>query len=83
MPHNLEDLMRAHSPLSIPRRSGTDRAFDDLYRQYFVAFSRPQDALLLVGLSGSHPNGGIRNVATGWDRNEVNHWKNVLPFVEI
>jgi DNA helicase-2/ATP-dependent DNA helicase PcrA len=83
MPHNLEDLMRSHSPLATPTRSGTDRAFDDLYRQYFVAFSRPQDVLLLVGLTGSHPNGGIRNVATGWDRNEVNHWKAALPFLEI
>jgi DNA helicase-2/ATP-dependent DNA helicase PcrA len=83
MPHNLEDLMRPHSKLKKPSRDGKDRAFDDLYRQYFVAFSRPQDVLLLVGLSGSHPSGGIRNVATGWDRNEVNHWKAKLPFEEI
>lgn len=83
MPHNLEDLMRTHSPLAKPTRSGIDRAFDDLIRQYFVAFSRPQDVLLLVGLDGSHPNGVIRNVATGWDRNEVNHWKAKLPFEEI
>ena len=83
MPHNLEDLMRSHSPLSTPSRDGTDRAFDDLYRQYFVAFSRPQDVLLLVGLSGSHPTGRIHNVATGWDRNKVNHWRSKLPFKEI
>ena len=84
MPHHLEDLMRVNSPLAVLKRGGVDRAFDDLYRQFFVAFSRPQDVLLLVGLTGSHPQrGAIRNVATGWDRNEVNHWQKKLPFVEI
>ena len=84
MPHNLEDLMRPHSPLSVLKRGGVDRAFDDLIRQYFVAFSRSQDVLLLVGLDGSHPQrGGVKNVATGWDRNEVNRWQKKLPFLEI
>lgn len=84
MPHNLEDLMRPHSPLSILKRDGVDRAFDDLIRQYFVAFSRPQDVLLLVGLDGSHPQiVGVKNVATGWDRNEINMWQKNLPFFEL
>jgi hypothetical protein len=49
-----------------------------------VAFSRPQDLLLLVGLTGSHPvQGDIPNVATGWDRDEVSQWRSTLPFVEI
>ena len=83
-PHNLEDLMRPHSPLSILKRDGVDRAFDDLYRQYFVAFSRPQEVLLLVGLNDSKPGvGTVRNVATGWDRGEVNHWSAKLPFEDI
>jgi DNA helicase-2/ATP-dependent DNA helicase PcrA len=81
-PHNLEDLMRPHSPLSVLTRGGTDRAFDDLYRQYFVAFSRPQDVLLLVGLNATKPGGRVQNVATGWDRTGVNHW-DPMPFVEI
>lgn len=76
--------MRPHSPLSVLKRDGLDRAFDDLMRQFFVAFSRPQDALLLVGLDGSHPQKGhVRNVATGWDRTGVNRWQKKLPFVEI
>ena len=76
--------MRLHSPLSTLKRGTQDRAFDDLYRQFFVAFSRPQDVLLMVGLNGSHPQRGtIRNVATGWDRNEINRWQKKLPFVEI
>ena len=83
-PHRLEDLMRPHSPLATLKRSPEDRAFDDLYRQFFVAFSRPQDVLLMVGLNGSNPkNGTIRNVATGWDRSEINRWQKKLPFVEI
>jgi len=83
-PHRLEDLMRSCSPLATLKREKQDRAFDDLYRQFFVAFSRPQDVLLMVGLNGSHPQRGtIRNVATGWDRDEVNHWQKKLPFVEI
>jgi DNA helicase-2/ATP-dependent DNA helicase PcrA len=83
-PHRLEDLMRPHSPLATLSRGPRDRAFDDIYRQFFVAFSRPQDALLLVGLNSSHPQRGtIRNVATGWDRQEINRWQQSLPFVEI
>jgi DNA helicase-2/ATP-dependent DNA helicase PcrA len=83
-PHNLEDLMRPHSPLSVLKRDGVDRAFDDLYRQYFVAFSRPQEVLLIVGLNDSKPGvGTVRNVATGWDRNEVNKWLPILPFTDI
>ena len=83
-PHNLEDLLRDYSPLGKPTRDPVDRAFDDLYRQYFVAFSRPQDVLLLVGLNSSKPGAGtIRNIATGWDRNEVNRWQPNLPFTDI
>jgi Superfamily I DNA and RNA helicases len=47
----LEDNMRKFSKLGIPKRDTLDRAFDDLIRQYFVAFSRPQGLLLLVGLN--------------------------------
>ena len=83
-PHTLEDLMRPHSPLSVLKRDGVDRAFDDLYRQYFVAFSRPQDVLLLVGLNTSKPGAGsVENVATGWDRSGVSRWLPKLPFTDI
>jgi DNA helicase-2/ATP-dependent DNA helicase PcrA len=83
-PHNLEDLMRPQSPLKTLTRDPIDRAFDDLFRQFFVAFSRPEEVLLLVGLDGSHPDRGeIRNVATGWDRDELNHWVGRLPYLDI
>lgn len=71
----IEDNMREFSPLGKPSRNALDRAFDDLIRQYFVAFSRPQTLLLLVGLNslkdGYFFNNDMRyipNIATGWDR---------------
>lgn len=83
LPHRLEDCVRAHSPLAPPARSAVDRAFDDLYRQYFVAFSRPESILILAGLEGVDPRGGIANVATGARRNGVNPWARRAPFVRI
>ena len=65
------------SPLGKNLRDPRDRAFDDLTRLYFVAFSRAQDVLLLVGLNSSlegykikekHMN--IPNIALGWNRDE-------------
>jgi DNA helicase-2/ATP-dependent DNA helicase PcrA len=50
---------------------------------YFVAFSRAQDVLLLVGLcdnQGMPKN--IPNVATGWTRDEQWPWQG-LPSVEF
>jgi DNA helicase-2/ATP-dependent DNA helicase PcrA len=73
-PHRLEDLLRPHSPLGVPTRSQVDRAFDDLYRQFFVALSRPQDVLLLVGVDPTAPGGRVPNVATGWDRTGACIW---------
>jgi DNA helicase-2/ATP-dependent DNA helicase PcrA len=70
-PHELENTLRPHSALGSPARSALDRAFDDLLRQYFVAFSRPQDVLLLVGLCDpktGNPRITIPNMAVGWDR---------------
>lgn len=70
--HALEDGLRPASPLGAPMRSGLDRAFDDLIRLYFVAFSRPQDVLLLVGLGDPKrgPNRTIPNIALGWSRED-------------
>lgn len=77
----IEDNMREYSPIGKPERDGLDRAFDDLIRQYFVAFSRSKNILMLVGLSsvkdGYFFNGEMRyipNMATGWDRKEKWHW---------
>ena len=82
--HRLEDLLRPSSPLPKPTRKQQDRAFDDLYRQFFVAFSRAENVLLLVGVRPTFPGNSVPNVATGWDRLGICHWmgKN-LPFTEI
>ena len=83
-PHRLEDLLRPYSPLGWPNRRQVDRAFDDLHRQFFVAFSRPQDVLLLVGVDPTAPGGRVENVATGWRRDGVCPWAPPnLPFEMI
>ncbi len=69
---NMEDELRPFSPLGQPQRAALDRAFDDLIRLYFEAYSRSQDVLLLVGLNSVR--NGISNVATGWDRNGNWRW---------
>jgi len=77
----IEDNMREYSLIGKSKRDGKDRAFDDLIRQYFVAFSRSKSILILVGLNsvkdGYFFNEKVRyipNVATGWDRKEQWHW---------
>lgn len=71
---NLEDLVRPCSDLGAERRTGTNRAFDDLERLYFVAFSRAENVLVLLGHSRTRPDTGrIPNVASGWDRSSANH----------
>lgn len=72
-PHLMEDHFRQYSALAPPGRSGLDRAFDDLVRQYFVAYSRPKDVLLIVGLGDptDGPIQRVKNIASGWTRNET------------
>ncbi len=78
--YSMEDEVRRFSPLqNFPIGSKLDRAFDDLVRQYFVAYSRAQIVLLLVGLRNHH----IPNVALGWRRDESWAWQNKLPWLTI
>ncbi|MBD2463941.1 DEAD/DEAH box helicase [Oscillatoria sp. FACHB-1407] len=82
-PHTMEDLLRPHTALNAPIRGGRDRTFDDLYRQFFVAYSRPQEVLLLVGLTPTLPGGRVPNIATGWNRNGVCVWSSNQTFLMI
>ncbi|MBD1863989.1 MULTISPECIES: ATP-dependent helicase [Trichocoleus] len=82
-PHTMEDLLRPHTDLNAPIRGGRDRTFDDLYRQFFVAYSRPQEVLLLVGLMATLPGGRVPNIATGWNRNGTCPWGGNQPFQMI
>ena len=81
IPHILEDMLRPFSNLGVPQRTQIDRAFDDLYRQFFVGYSRPQNVLLLVGINPVRPGGRVPTVATGRDRQNVNQW--TTNFIEI
>lgn len=75
--HNLEDELHLFSPMTPPTRGGRDRAFDDLTRLYFVAYSRAVDVLLLVGLNAVKNR--IPHVATGWTRDAAWQWGSGLP----
>ncbi|MDO5850542.1 MAG: 3'-5' exonuclease, partial [Methanobacteriaceae archaeon] len=72
---NLEDKIRSYSSLGKSDRNSCDRSFDDLTRLYFVAFSRAQEVLLLIGLTkglegykSKDTYLNIPNVALGWNR---------------
>ena len=82
---SLEDTIRDHSVLGKNDRQEKDRAFDDLTRLYFVAFSRAENVLILAGLNQGIEGYNIKdkkikipNVALGWDRDE-----NLKGFDEI
>ena len=74
---SIEDKIRAYSSIGESERDEKDRAFDDLTRLYFVAFSRAEDVLLLIGLnpaidgySKKNEHKNIPNIALGWSRDE-------------
>lgn len=66
--HTLETLVAPFTPVGPARTARTElqRAWDDLRRLYYVSYSRPQNVLLLVGLTtqiGAKPR--VRSIATG------------------
>ena len=91
-----EDEMEPHLSSELrSHRDAMDRTFDDLTRLYYVAFSRAQCALLLVGHENQLRYGtNIKNLALGWQRDETWTWRQPYehghrpvmvdtPFVEI
>lgn len=73
----LEDDLSPFTAVGSARtsRSAIDRTFDDLVRLYYVAYSRPQTALLLVGLEKSIVTAStVKTVATGWRRDGTWGW---------
>lgn len=74
----LEDDLAAHCAIGPLRqaRDAIDRTFDDLVRLYYVAYSRPQSALMLIGLDPClRYSTTIKHVATGWRRNSSWSWR--------
>ena len=74
---NMEEYIRKYSELGQSERSEKDKSFDDLTRRYFVAFSRAENILLLIGLipaidgyNFNNKHMSIPNVALGWSRDE-------------
>jgi len=66
--HVMEDAVGPYCPIGPARtlRPAVDRAWDDLRRLYFVSYSRPQVALLLVGLMSQLRQGRpVPSIATG------------------
>lgn len=80
----MEDDVEPH--LESPLRCGRtpiDRTFDDLVRLYYVAYSRPQSVLMLIGCESelaygqgaALDKGVIPNIALGWARNHTWPWR--------
>lgn len=79
----IEDVLAPFTPeLGMLRtaRTALDRSFEDLIRLYYVAFSRPQSVLMLVGCEKLlHWGTSIKNVATGWRQDESWAWRDSSP----
>lgn len=77
----LEAELAPCSPIGALRmtRKDLDRAFEDLIRLYYVAYSRAQDVMLLVGLDKCLGySTTIQHVATWWRQDASWSWK--APF---
>ena len=78
----MESSLATHTEVGAFRtaRTDLDRTFDDLMRLYYVAYSRPQAALLLVGLTKSLEYATkIQNIATFWSRSGDWNWRKDNP----
>ena len=89
-PDQISSVARAEDDvetyLTAPLRGGRgalDRTFDDLARLYYVAYSRPQSVLMLVGNENclrygtgtNHTQGAIPNIALSWCRDGSWPWR--------
>ncbi len=80
----MEDDIEAHLPSPLRgQRTPMHRTFDDLVRLYYVAYSRPQSVLMLIGSEkclaygkgANHSSGAIPNIALGWNRDGTWPWR--------
>lgn len=80
----MEDDVEAYLPSPLRgRRAPMHRTFDDLVRLYYVAYSRPQSVLMLIGCEkclaygkgSNYSSGAIPNVALGWNRDGTWPWR--------
>ena len=66
--HLVENLVAPFCVIGPERtqRPGLDRAWDDLRRLYFVAFSRPENVLLMVGLTSQMGAAPRVTISSDW-----------------
>jgi DNA helicase-2/ATP-dependent DNA helicase PcrA len=78
--HIIEQIIAPFCPIGPARtqRAALDRAWDDLRRLYFVAYSRPENVLLLAGLTSQMgPTPRVLSTATG----DLANGQRALTFV--
>lgn len=81
----MESDMAPYTPVGAIRstRNDLDRTFDDLMRLYYVAFSRGQIALMLVGHTKCvEYSTSVQNVATFWARDQSWSWRTNPPMTK-
>ena len=91
--NNIENYLKDFSTISYDydKISGLDKAFNDLIRRYFVAYTRAKSILILVGLNSMRYGYKgdfqdkiyIENVATGWSRDKKWHWNSLDNLLNI
>ena len=91
--NNIENYLKDYSTISYDydKISGLDKAFNDLIRRYFVAYTRAKSVLILVGLNSMRYGYKgdfqdkiyIENVATGWSRDKKWHWNSLDNLLSI
>lgn len=91
--YNIENYLKDFSTISYDydKISGLDKAFNDLTRRYFVAYTRAKSVLILVGLNSMRYGYKgdfqdkiyIENVATGWSRDKKWHWNSLDNLFHI
>ncbi len=75
---NIEDDLAPFCQIGPLRqtRTGLERSFDDLIRLYYVAYSRPECVLMLVGVDPClRYQTTIRHVAMGWASDGTWSWR--------
>ncbi len=77
-PARLEDDLAAVTPIGPLRtaRTALERSFEDIIRLNYVAYSRPQNLLVLVGcIQGLRYNTSIANIGLSWRQDGSWRWR--------
>ena len=77
-PSRLENDLAPYTPVGPLRlaRDAMQRSFEDIIRLHYVAYSRPQSLLVLVGcIQSLRASSTICNVALGWRRDGSWAWR--------